>query len=666
MINGTTTIKDDHDSDEIVTETVVNVQQEVEPQIIDLISPKPVARPGVRRPSAAELQAELKRGTAKPKVTIDPSIIRNSGEQQQTQFSTRKQQVLSKNMDDIELGYQRKLREYEETMAEFDRRDEINRTAVAEGLAMVEGEIKYMPGDNMKELDVDGINFDDDIERELDEAEKNAEALVAVSEKTNNVRITNSIFGDDELEENIPPSEPEVIGDYPSGEPEDSNENYEEDYIPVIEERIDPIETPEIVQPVEEETHSETSVESIFGNRVTVKPAAPVENTIVVAASVNDFDLDPTDFEDLDSEEQEKEDEASKEEEDRIFKRFKSDILAKIVNTADRIDVSTFKVAKKVASYQEVLNKSKSVVGNEKFTATWALMNAGRPFIASSLTGPEIVMLYESDETNNAQYQANIPQLKILYNHDMNPYKPTNFNAWAKSIPYHDISEIFMAIYAATFTRGNYIPYSCGNQKCKNLELQDIKDIRNSMVKFFNDKDGKAKEKFDRICNTTMTPEMSVEYETVIIPINNYIAIGFKLPSLYSYLIELRSVPEDFLQKYSSVVYTTMFIDTIYNININTEELEPIQYKQFPNDISKDLRSKISTYARILNMLSTGEFNILMAYINSVSTRNELSYVIPERKCSRCGYTIEEAPTTAKDLVFTQPQLVNIATISGE
>lgn len=650
------------------------------------------------------------------RVRIDPASL-NLPNRRNTPGPRSEMDVRRNAFGDIQAAIDRKRREAEEGLKLLDERNEQNRISVAEGLENVNGSIDYYKPEknenvnksqNPTEFDT---NFDDELERDLNEMDINANLAAEYSAShthTTNTRVldpysmnTNptiqpGYYQPSTYQEAAADQNQEVEVDLADDEYYENNQQYSTDndgpesdvqypednrYISyegdaVVRDNIDVVQKEENAPEIDthqtsaEELHKET-MENMFGKKGVMIVQAPsdviTEPKPLTKLSNDDFNIDPNDFADVDDiskEEKEKNDNEMDQLQKEGLMNLRNEVLNKIVNTARKFDVSNFKISKKTASLQEVLTKSKKVNGTVKSTATWALMNVGRPYISSALTGPEIVMMATNDEGQNSAFVSNTQQLKVLYGHDENPYKSPTFDGWCKTIPYADIDEIFMTAYVATFNKANYLPYYCTSDKCSNMELKDQKDIINTMVKFKNDK---IKEKFEKIRETALSPEISTEYETVVIPINENIAIGFKQPSIYNMLIELRSVSPAFLEKYAAIVTVINYIDTIYQIDPSTEEFQRVDYKQYPGDVSKTFKSKIATYARILNTFSTNEFNILIAYTNSISgNEDDVTYVIPEAKCTKCGHTIEEAPTSGKDLVFTQQRLVNIATISIE
>lgn len=587
---------------------------------------------------------------------IDPS---------QMDFLKKEQPVMKDGTDRVNHAYaavekaiERKKDEYVKTMEYLEERDAVNRMAVAEGIEDVDGEEIYMkPTDDDKFEDDTASDSDDtfdaDLERELAEAETNADIASGISGEELSKSITMAY---DDTTSFIRDTAPEVVE-----EPQQAPVRVEEPTIEV-ESKVDSEEKPSITpeKPL-------TSIDDIFQTKTVSVQQDPIDMNTPLSSDVSgtSFDIDAPDIDDLDLDDDASDKDAEEERklEDKQYDRLKSEILEKVVGTARKFDVGAMKVSKKAVSFQSALTKiKKNSADIGKVTATWALMSIKRPYVCSALTGPELTTLYDIDNTNS-NFIANVQQLKILYAHDENPYKPKSFEAWAKTIPYSDLDEVFMAEYVATFGRGNYIPYACEAKDCHYMELKDQKDIMGKMVKFKNDD---IKKKFEEARSLPITAEMSNMYETVVVPINDTIAIGFRNPSIYTVMYEVGSLNREFLEKYMQAVNTIMYIDTIYLIGDDVGDLYPIEYKLYPNDVSKSFKSKIATYAKILAPLKD-EYSVIIAYINSMRSKDSgIEYLIPEDKCSQCGAVIKEQVTSAKQLVFTRPHLVNIATISQE
>ena len=612
----------------------------------------------------------------KKRIQIDPSMFKkkNNNEENNAPKDIR-DKITDKAFGDLASAIDRKNNEFKEAMEYLQEASDRNKQLLDDGVIQEPTNTIYYTAEQAKEagLDKNGNyipkvktkeELDDEFEKELEEGLDNELSVESEEKQVKVANATDILFNNTVVEEE-PVTEQPLIPEEPKKE-----ELVEEEKVEVVME--DQKHEPEVVEEKKDVSETIQSRDtSIFNNNIKIKSVNEVDESLT--SDINKIDrqdmtIDPSDFSDVDdiSEEEQKVVETTSDDlQNKMVEKFRAEVLEKVVGSASKLNITSFKVVKKVASLKEALKGNDGLTDTNKNIATWGLLNTKRAYMSSSLTGPELVILASSDEDNNSPYVTNTRQLQVIYNHDENPYKPKTFEGWCKSIPYKDVDEIFMAVYMATYNNGNFIPFTCANEKCRNMELKDIKDIKERMVKFKNDK---IKKEFEEIIKTPLTADISNGYEAVITPINNRIAIGFKLPSIYNMLVELRSVSDSFLEKYAAIVTFATYMDDIYMIDNDAGELRPIEYKKFPGDVSKTFRSKIATYSRVLNTFNPDEFNMITAYINKINGANDdaIKYVIPEEKCSKCGSTIEEIEVSGKYLVFIRQRLVDFATISRE
>lgn len=395
----------------------------------------------------------------------------------------------------------------------------------------------------------------------------------------------------------------------------------------------------------------------------------------IAKSSSSDFDIDEEDFDDVDdsgdaAETAEDATVLSDEEIESIRlageKNLRNEILQKIVNTGRKLgmDTSQFTVSKKVISIKDAMKNKPTEVTR---TAKWPMMYAERPFIASALKGPEIALLFDYDDSaNENSIGINQNQLRIMYEHDANEYKPATIENWAKTIPFLDIESIFAALFVASMKGANYMPMSCRDQKCQHQYLTEDTDI-SKIVKFTKDE---IKEKFDQIMKTPVTADNTTKYDSVVSVINDQFAIGLKIPSIFTMVYELNSVDRPFIEKYNTVISIIQYIDYIYKINPETMSFEPIGWKAYVGNYCKTFKSKIATYAKILKDFDSTEFSVLIALINSMLTKatdtRALEYEIPAGKCPKCGSDIPATPLAPRQLLFMRQRLVELATTPTE
>lgn len=376
----------------------------------------------------------------------------------------------------------------------------------------------------------------------------------------------------------------------------------------------------------------------------------------------DDFELDITTVEgsnDVTIEDKENSDEDVNTTEDDIpqeerLNYLKALISAKIRPVANKLDLSSFTIAKKVVTNNNIMSSKDTIA------ATWPLPYSGTVIAMKSWTGAELEALRAAMEDEEPNHR-NI--LNMIYNHITSP-KPA-FESWLKTTFFFDYNHLFMAVYAASFNGANYIPVDCTNEKCTNkmkTYLTDNIPIM-SMVHFNNEA---AKERFMRLykSQTYQSDVKTVE----IVPINEQLAIGFKIPTLYSVLIEPLYFNEAFMNKYGQTVNLLPYIDNLYQINMETRELLPIGYKVYQNNLRKTILGRAVRYDRILAQLSVDEYNIVGGFTNSINDtmtdKIGWDYRYPETTCPDCGHVNPESgPQNPATMVFTRNRLGLLATI---
>lgn len=571
-----------------------------------------------------------------------------------------------KSLNILNEAMERKQREFGEQMEILREKSAENESLVEDGIEKVEGELNYLPKEAMAQANYEPISDMDEVERDLELGDTDSsdfvpEAKVYVGSVEDRMGYSNQNYDEDIQEESYASDE---INKWATSTYDThayhGQEIVDKDQKEEIASEDIPVQQP-VVNDVDKRmkdfiNDGKTSVRSML------KPISKEDK--------KSMEIDPDDFSDIEIDEaeqdQKEEDSVIEAREKAGFNNLRSEILEKVINTAKRFDTSTLKISSKPITIQRALKKAaERRSGSVERTATWALMGANRPYVTTAPTGPEIVLLNTYDDGNNSRFLANEQQMRILYKHDANPYKPETFESWAKTIPYMDIEEIFAAVYSAAFDDANYMPYSCNEDKCKHMWLSDNMPIR-SLAKF---KNKQSEDKFNKIMQMPLTPESSLAVESVVIPINDIYAIGFKLPTIYNMLLELRSVDSDFINKYAAIVTVILYIDKIYMVTEGEDgvNLSPIGWKEYPGDVTKTFKAKIATYSKILNSFGSNEFGVVTAYINSLSeAENEISYEIPATTCPKCGKPIEAIPYSAKAAVFTRARLVDIASTSIE
>ena len=569
----------------------------------------------------------------------------------------------------------RKQQEYRDFIAQATAEDAMNRERVEDGMEEVGGEMNYMPEALQTPIPEDQKSQAPQPSEEEEffaEDEPNTvdDGSGFEMEAPTNVRIASQAPTFDTEASDVDPYAaedryaPTTTSTYQQEEPEIEEEEeityadsssqtnltdepfmtQPNDPMPVEEE---PVVEPEPEQDVEYTPESKNIVASAIGE-----------------VSSADFDVDEADFEDVtqDTEEQ-LTDEQIEALEQAAERNLRSDILKKIINTGKRVNTTQFTVSNKVVTLKEAMRNVKPEAAR---TASWPMMFAGRPFVASSLKGPEIAMMAEMEESNNSGFAITREQARIIYEHDASPYRPSTLESWCKTIPLADLDNLFAALYLASMKNANYLPMVCQKNSCRHAYLSDDIPIE-SMIKI--DKD-ETKKRFDEIRNMELTADSACSYESVITVINDNFAIGIKMPSVFNALYEYNTLNSEFITKYASIIAVLQYVDYVYYIDPETQQFQPIGWKTYHGDYTKTYKSKIATYAKIFKEFSPTDFTLMTSIIDSMVVREAESKVVilevPEAKCPKCGADIPAHVMSARQMLFTQQRLVTLATMPIE
>lgn len=556
--------------------------------------------------------------------------------------------IQEKYINELANAVTRRKQEFHEAIAKMEEEDAANRESIENGLENVGDEIQYMPNPLYTPMSEDdkikapintdnGIvseDLDDDFEdSDYDESEE-------VEEPTHVV-----IHNQDIEEDNNPHPFAHIVEEESAPE----EDNTEDETVADDVEEDSAVKSDDAEIPATEDNKNDT--------------LNSMDNNISHVTSDDLEDIDDNDFEESDDEDEGSrtdpiDDEESEKLVDVAMANLRNDIMKKIVNTGRKVNASQLVVSNKVINIKDVLKNTKPAAVK---TATWPLMYANRPYIASSLKGAEVALLAEQD--NNSNTVLTTTQARIIFEHDVNPYRPATLEAWAKTIPFGDLDSIFMALYVASLEGANYVPYTCDNDHCQYAWLSDDLPV-DKMVKFGNDD---VKKKFESIKNMELTPDNSGAYESVVTVINDRFAVGIKMPSLFTIMYEYGALDDAFIRKYESIISVIRFIDRIYMIG-DDGNLYPVGWKKYPGDHAKTFKSKIAAYSKILKEFNTVEFSIVASLINAavIKANADIEYVMPETNCPKCGNKVAESTVNPRGMLFTRQQLVRIATTYTE
>ena len=434
----------------------------------------------------------------------------------------------------------------------------------------------------------------------------------------------------------------------PKREVEDLNKKFIDNTLDVVDQALgrianEAIQYQEKLQEEEFEEELEKEIES--ADDEIEKELLEVEDDKETVKTISTLSIDDEDFED-----DEEEEEDTKSDSEKQMKDIKSKLKEKIKPIANVIDLSTFSISSKPVSISNALKASTT----NKHVADWIFPAEGRSISMEEFTGLELDKLNPANSSRN-RLNTYKDIYELIFKHIVDPNKPATMEQWVKKVNFFDLDHLYFAIYKASFEGSNFIPYSCPH--CNEVFVSEDVSI-DDMVKY---KDEKVKEKMIRLLNSdTSTESDNINVEVVQIS-DDYVA-GLKEPSVYNMIFENVILDEKFTEKYSELLSLVTFVDTIYFIDRENNELRPIEPKTYPENMVKTVKSKISTYGKILQSLNSDQFYQFNAYVKAIQERHdELSYRLPEVKCPKCEKEIKEAEMSAESLLFTRCQLVGIA-----
>lgn len=355
----------------------------------------------------------------------------------------------------------------------------------------------------------------------------------------------------------------------------------------------------------------------------------------------------------VDTEELEDEidDEAELEDNEARLNIIKSKIKEKIKPITNKIDLSSFTISNKPVSIFKAFESSESA--NNLNIADWILYSSGVQISVSEMKGYEIEKLNPGNSTRN-QYNTYRDIYKLIYDHIVNEDKP-QFEEFLKLIKFTDIPHLYFAIYKSSFNKQNILTYTC--PKCSDVSVEEV-DM-DEMIKYSN-KDIEENVKL----LLSSGSEFSVdEYEIELLQISDEYVVGLREPSIFNIIFETSSLDEAFRVKHADIIGLISYIDSIYSIDRDSNTLNPIQLKVYEKDLGKTIKNKTIQYSKIINSLSSDQYYSLTAAISKITQEDNISYVIPERKCKKCNTMIPEVEQSPENLLFIRHQLGALANI---
>lgn len=337
---------------------------------------------------------------------------------------------------------------------------------------------------------------------------------------------------------------------------------------------------------------------------------------------------------------------------DKAFEDLKAEVKEKVTPIKKSIDLSKFTIAKKSINASKLM---KLAVRDHQCIADWVTYAANHPISLTGLSGPEILKL-NPDNSNRNRLNTFRDMYRIIYDHIYDGNKP-EFETWLKQTRFIDLPHIQFGLYMATFQGSNFVTYSCPNNKCNKVFIKDV-DFKD-MIVYANDE---VKQKVQDMLRMDTTSKSSDTYETDLIPISDNYVFGLRTPSIWNVIIETASLSDQFIEKYSDLIDVVSYIDAIYLIDYENNNLIPVDTKPDPNDQAKTSARRIKVFHDIISKLSSEDYYRLRAEINDYDkTANDISYQIPACTCPDCATEIPANTNMSPDnMLFTRHQLAAI------
>ena len=366
-----------------------------------------------------------------------------------------------------------------------------------------------------------------------------------------------------------------------------------------------------------------------------VTPIRPVSSNTESEEDIADSLLKELD-EEIAEDEEDLEDEETKKELEEFTKN-----ASKAMKLApSQIDISGFKVDGQISA-SSVL--SSLVSGQAMDSSDWALSTSGMPITMKKFTGIELKDLSNYSSSRRNRQNTIMERYKLIYDHDMNPYKPDTVEEWAKTISSEDEDDLFFAVYDATFHNANHIPYTCTDEKCGHAWISEHIPTSN-MYRF---KDPEFEAEFMAIRDKGPTKEQTRKVFSKIVPVTEKIAVGVKDPDIYDRRFVYGLVGEEFYAKYRDTLDIFPFIENFYSIDIENQKLSKIATtpRSKAGDLTRNIKNRVIIYNRIISTLDTDQYNTLIAILGQRDENEEkrhVEYIIPAATCPKCGKLIPE------------------------
>ena len=343
---------------------------------------------------------------------------------------------------------------------------------------------------------------------------------------------------------------------------------------------------------------------------------------------------------------------------EEIREKFKK-TLEEVKITSDPVDFSKFKIRKNAVNSNVILQNLQTSRVVKK--ADWALYYSKKSVTFVECSGPELDNLRKSIANSNGVNSV-ITSLRFIYNHIEDANKP-KFEAWTKLIRTEDIESLYYGLYKACYSNTNLIARQCESNTCRKTSLIDTNI--DDMVVYGEETDDheKVKAEFKEILSKDTTTEKTT-FESTLLQISDDIVISYSPATLYSTFIQFATLKSEITDKYGEILNIMAYIDGFFAIDRKTQELVPIEIKEYPTNLNKTVLARLKVFTEILKSLSNDQYNILTAKLNTIIKNPKITYIFPKVTCPECGAEIPEAEVDSMlNLLFTRAQLAQIKSL---
>lgn len=373
---------------------------------------------------------------------------------------------------------------------------------------------------------------------------------------------------------------------------------------------------------------------------------------------IDDEDLKYLDEDSSDEDSDSKEDEDEKAKTEAIKSIIREEVNKNFVPVDKKINFGKFTISKKPINAAKVINDIKA----KAIECADGVLYAQKRAVRMSAWKPMEIQSIDPSRLRSGNYNKYIEnKLKLIYEHIVDANKPKTFEAWAMITPNTVIDDYMFTAYKATFGLTNIITFSCTDDKCNNVFMESVPI--HSMIKFRNDE---IKEEYMKILHEGNTDSTNSDYQVSLYQASDDYVFALKVPSLYNTYIEPTLVNQEFNSKYEDRLLLLSYIDAIYKIDYNNNELIPIDTKPVATDKSLTYKRRIKTFDTILKSLTSDQLMALSVETDKYDGGKlnddgdlirDVTYVYPERRCTKCGKKIDEQEINPDNMLFTRHQL---------